>query len=303
MPAVGTAAAAQTLPTSVVRGEPIDISILDTSFEVTCEIPGIDRHIASVLGGLAAAEPDPDGDRPAEQVTIAAAGPGNVDVRHAGERRWSGPISQAACATFAILVRLALERSSAYPAIHSGAAAGATGAVLFPGPSGCGKSTLMAALLAAGLDVLCDDTVVLDRKSMRVRPVAPQLCLKSGSWPAVERRIAGWSEHPVLLRPDGARVRYVMPAPQAAHPAGARHGHSVHALVFPRYRRGAETRLIPIGADAALHRLARCIDPLGRAINGGDIERLIRWVGTLDCYSLVHDSLDESVAALRGILT
>ena len=229
---------------------------------------------------------------------------GRVALIHGGAARWVGARSRLAPMVFAMLLRLGLERSGTFPAIQAAAVLGKRGTVLLPGPSGCGKSTLAAALMSHRHKVLCDDTVVLDMASMRVRPVAPVLCLKSGSWQAIERRLPRLRRQPGYQRPDGALVRFLaLERPNAATRCTVQpHGFGVGAIVFPSYRPGRPTRLKPIGASAALNRLASCVDPIGHRLQAGDIEGLIRWVGRTDCYALSLDSLDDAATAVGDLL-
>jgi energy-coupling factor transporter ATP-binding protein EcfA2 len=192
----------------------------------------------------------------------------------------------------AALVRVALERCRAFPALHAAAVDTEDGAVLFAGEAGCGKSTLVAALWAAGHDVRCDDTVVLDGADLRARPVTPYLCLKSGSWPHLDRFLPELACAPGFRRWDGRRARYLRLPEGDASPA-------VRAIVFPTYRRGGRAaccrRLDPA---TALARLLACIDPIGRRFSATDVERLVRWVARTPSFALEYGSTEDALRAV-----
>ena len=203
-------------------------------------------------------------------------------------------------AVFASLMRLALMHSPSFPALHAASVRRADGSVvLLPAPSGSGKSTLMVGLLAAGYDVLGDDTVVFDRDSLGVSPLTPYLCVKSGSWNVIAERIPGFRDLPSFVRADDANVRYLI----AGHSgAGEYRPTPVSAIVFPRYRPGVKMRLARLDSVVALQKLLPDLDPIGRRLECEDIDRLIEWLPRFECFTLRYGSLDDAIAALSDIL-
>lgn len=300
---VRTLAPPQASPSDLSEGElpeeTIVCRILDTTIAVACADRSLANAIAPVLDGFGGGRRD----RLDARLDVIHAYRGRVALIHGGAARWVGLRSRLAPMVFATLVRLALERCTSFPAIHAAAVLGTRGAVLLAGPSGCGKSTLAAALLASRHKVLCDDTVVLDMESMRVRAVAPVISLKSGSWHAVEGRLPRIRRQPGYQRPDGALVRFLAldrPVPDGGTPQPR--GLPVRAIVFPRYRPDRPSRLRPIGTAAALSRLAPCVDPIGHRLQMEHVHRIIRWVGETGCYALSLDSLDDASAAVGELL-
>jgi len=114
-------------------------------------------------------------------------------------------------------------------------------AVALPGSSGSGKSTLVAGLIRAGFRYLTDEAVALNPASGDVVPFPKPLNLDSGSQrllpelrppldPSVKRyETAEWILDVRSIRPD----MLAPPTPPAF-------------VIGPTYRRGAETRLIPL---------------------------------------------------------
>jgi hypothetical protein len=93
---------------------------------------------------------------------------GHIESRHG---RFSGRVSAALVADHPALVsRLLLETPAAallarrgYCVVHAGAVVGPAGAVVIRGRGGAGKSTLVAAAHGAGLRVLGDESVLVER--------------------------------------------------------------------------------------------------------------------------------------------
>jgi hypothetical protein len=273
--------------------------LLDTTVRIVFRDKRILQFVKPALDTLAA---DP-ATASAEQIEVVRAGRDRIALIHRDSIRWTGPRAYLVSALYATLVRIALECSTSFPAIHAGAVRGTQGVVLIAGPSGCGKSTIASALLASRCRVLCDDTIVLDMGSMRVRPVSSLLCLKSGAWPVVDARLPRLRRQPGYQRPDGKLVRFLpLDGRPATVAANQRQGYPVQAIVFPRYRPGQPTSLIQLDRTAALNRLCPCVDPIGHRFRGDDIERLIRWVGDTDCYRLNVDSLDDAVSSITNLL-
>jgi hypothetical protein len=117
--------------------------------------------------------------------------------------------------------------STVHVLLHGACVAGPrTGGVLLVGGSGVGKSTLAAACVDAGLAYLSDEVVAIDSRTGLVAPYAKPLSL------------------------DGERL-----VPASTLGSVASTAVAPVALVFPRYRLGADTsvvRLDPAWAFAAL---------------------------------------------------
>lgn len=98
-------------------------------------------------------------------------GAGAIDlVMERSARRARATVSEGLLsAEPALVARLALEAPAAFFAtathqvLHAGALAGPSGAVVLRGAAGAGKSTLVAAGWAAGLTVVSDESLLVDR--------------------------------------------------------------------------------------------------------------------------------------------
>jgi hypothetical protein len=197
------------------------------------------------------------------------------------------------------LVELALRRSVGLGAVHAAAVAGPQGAVLLPARSGEGKSTLTAALLDAGYRLLGDDTVALS-DAVEARPAPFPICLKEGAWTLLSARFPQLAQAATHRRMDGKMVRYLFPngRDHVEQPAGC---HPIRWVVF--LRRGADevTRLVPLRKADALSRLTAEFSPLEGGLSEPQIERLVQWIRTVDCFELRFADLDDGVEQITRL--
>ena len=130
--------------------------------------------------------------------------------------------------------------------LHAGAAAYRGSSVMILGSWGRGKSTLVTSLYANGWTYLSDDVVPLDPNSGRAFPfpLTPMVREEPGEELPLER-LSELRKSVVRLRPE--RV--------------CRDPVSVRTVVFPVYRRGCHTELLPCSpATAALELLQNCLN-------------------------------------------
>jgi hypothetical protein len=280
----------------VLKGPRRTCCVLGQNFEVRFS----DGNLELLGSVLLEAHSTPSGQSIKASLFVHRRPDGSISIETAREPlQFLADTRSLAPAIFASLMRLALMHSPSYPALHAASVRSANGTVLFPAASGSGKSTLMAGLLAAGHDVLGDDTVVFERDSLRVSPLTPYLCIKSGSWDVVASRVPGFMDLPTFVRADDASVRYLIAGNDAAtqyRPA------PVCAIVFPRYRPDAKTRLASLNGVIALQKLLPDLDPIGRRLECEDIDRLIEWLPRVPCFTLRYGSLDDAIGALADIL-
>jgi len=289
------------IPLSVSPRRPVTIAcrVLNADIAVRFVEPALAALCAPLLDGLA-------GPRPRAWNAL-------IDIRRVersgaallcpGRPPFNVPdLRELPPAVLATVVRVALQHSADYPAIHAAMVSMPDGAVVLPAPSGRGKSTLAAGLWSAGFETMCDDTIVLDRETMAASPVIPYICLKSGSWPAIADRLPGLWQHPAYRRPDGMHVRYIRTGTgRALRHAAARHALPVRTLVFPSYDPTRPTEWRSLTTAQALDRLLPCVDPIGHGFDAADIDRLIAWVDGVDRYALSHASVEDGIAAVKEI--
>jgi hypothetical protein len=199
------------------------------------------------------------------------------------------------------MVELALRDSGDFAAVHAAAVGREDRCILLPGVSGSGKSTLTAALVASGLQLLGDDTVVLDAESLSARPVPFGICVKDGAWQLLSSRFPGLLEQPIHNRLDGKRVRYLVGTDPAswANPASR---FEVRGIAFIRRIPEARGALVPISRSEALSRLTTEFCLLADRLDAKKIAELVGWIGKLDCYELQYSNLEDGVALVKSLL-
>lgn len=198
------------------------------------------------------------------------------------------------------LVEQALGRSGDFGAIHAAALSRNGSCILLVGPSGAGKSTLTAALVAAGFELMADDTTVLARDSLEARPVPFAICLKEGAWELLRSRFPDLGRRPIHDRLDGKKVRYLLPTSGYAwaKPTARRR---VTGLVFLNRVPQARSSLQSIDRADALGRLAKEFCPLGEGLTAQKMEQLVNWIGAVDCLELRYSPLDDGVERLTKL--
>jgi hypothetical protein len=199
------------------------------------------------------------------------------------------------------MVELALRESGDFAAVHAAAVGKEERCILLPGVSGSGKSTLTAALVASGLRLLGDDTVVLDSESLAARPVPFAICVKDGAWQLLTSRFPGLLDQPVHNRLDGKHVRYLVGTDLASWATpGSRF--EVRGIAFIRRVSEARGALVPISRSEALSRLTTEFCLLADKLDTRKIAELVGWIGKLDCYELQYSNLEDGVALVKSLL-
>lgn len=284
-----------------VSGDVLRGRLLDADIEIRFATPDWCERLRPMLAPLNAGEMVDEGAQGPAHVLELAAGEG-LSWYADGQcvARGLAP-DQVAPVLKSTLVELALQTSRDFGALHAAAVGRAGKCVLLPGQSGSGKSTLAAGLLAEGYDFLGDDTIVLDRTALAVRPLPFPICVKSGAWDVVAHGFPALRRQPIHRRPDEKRVRYLHASGARGNgPIGARY--DAAAIVFPIWGKDAATALVPLPRPQALRTLLAGFCPLGAGLAATDIARLVAWIARLECYELRFSALDDAIARLKGLL-
>lgn len=194
------------------------------------------------------------------------------------------------------LLLIALDRSADFCAVHAAALEAHGLGLLLPGRSQSGKSTLAAALAAAGFGFLGDDTIVLAADTLDARAVPFGISVKDGAWDILAARFPRLAGLPIHVRPDGKRVRYLLPDALRLESRVP-----VKWVVFPEYSAGADAELVPLSRPVALSQLLKSVTALGDGLTSAKVDRLVQWIAGIECYVLRLSSLDPAVALLADI--
>jgi hypothetical protein len=192
-----------------------------------------------------------------------------------------------------------VERHRFVLSVHAGVVAVGEQCVLLPAIAGSGKTTLTAALVKAGATYFSDEMALLGGPAMAVTPVPLSLTIKDGSAEplrALYPEIETLTRH---VREDFVPVRY-LPPPAASLPMP---GVTAHAqwMVFPTYSGRATTSLQPIDRPVALRRLLDESYFPPKKVTKQNVEYLVRWMRTVDCYELPFSSLAQAVELIKAL--
>lgn len=211
---------------------------LGYDFEVETVDPALGRYLNSVLSPFAR-----DGRGAHRYVVVWKPAPDEQFALYfQGERqRRSSDGGSVLAYLFWHINSQVISQSNEALLVHAAGAELGGRAVVLPGASGSGKSTLVAGLIRAGFRYLTDEAIALDVNSGDVVPFPKPLNLGGGSQhllpelrpqldPSVKRyETTDWIVDVRSVGPDALAP----PAPPAF-------------VIEPSYRRGAETRLIPL---------------------------------------------------------
>lgn len=158
----------------------------------------------------------------ATQLTVRFAN-GRVILEQPGKPDWTCRAEQAVPALKAQLVEAMLCCAPHDLALHAAAVVERGRLAVLLGRPGAGKSSMAIALSQAGLALAADDVALLDATGHVTGLPFPHTA-KSGSWLLLARLFPDLALREPYLRPDGQRVRYILPerfAPSVPTPVGA----------------------------------------------------------------------------------
>jgi hypothetical protein len=174
--------------------------------------------------------------------------------------------------------------------IHAGTVGTDHACVLLPAAPGSGKSSLTAALTHRGFRYFSDEVALIEPGTFMVTPMPLAFCAKSTGWDVLSRYYPEILSVPTHARSDGKIVRYVPPPADRVQKTPA----SISHIVFPRYDKESKTELKPIARSEALGRLmVECLGQKQR-LDRNNVEQLIRWISSIQCYALPFSSLDAA---------
>lgn len=264
--------------------------LLDTGFQIRLQAPVLQEEIELLLEPLSGRYPT-DG---IVRLDFMEQSDGFLILREGRPYAQGVQLDQAVPLIKTCLIDLALRRSGDFGAVHAAALRRDGICLLLAGVSGAGKSTLTAALVAAGFELMADDTTVLARETLDARPVPFAICLKEGAWELLNSRFPELCRRPVHHRLDGKKVRYLVPGRGCARTEPAKRCR-VDKVIFLSRVPEAKSSLQRIARSDALSRFAKEFCPLGEGLTAATMDRLVRWMLGLDCFELRYSPLDDGV--------
>ena len=171
--------------------------------------------------------------------------------------------------------------------------------VILPGDPGAGKSTLTAALMLSGWRLLSDELTVVDRDDGSIEPLARPVSLKNESIDVIRafdsRAVFGETARDT----HKGTVSHLKPTQESVAGIGKR-GQPAH-IVFPRWQRGAETKLSARPkADAFMHLANHAFNYslLGRL----GFELCANLVDRCDCWDFNYSRLEEALRSFEQLV-
>lgn len=198
------------------------------------------------------------------------------------------------------LVQLAANRARFGLWIHAAMLRVNGQALLLPAAPGSGKTCLSAGLARAGLAYHSDETTLLEPQTLAARGLPVALTVKRDAWPLIAKRYPELLDQPFHERVDGRIVRYLPPPIRPGDPALDR-AWPVRWIVLPSFREGAQTRFEPVSRVETLRAvLDECL-ALRLPLDPPTVDRLVEWIGGIECRRLVFGDLDEAIVLVRAL--
>lgn len=177
-------------------------------------------------------------------------------------------------------------------ALHAAALVRGDRVLLLVGAPGAGKTTLGIALVQAGFELAADDVALVDGDGMVLGLPFP-FAAKAGSWPLIARHWPDARIGPIYRRPDGRRVRFLLPDRLASSVS-----RRIGAVVLLDRRDGAGTcvrNIDPVDALGALIAEGASRDAL---LGVAGFVALVDALGEARCCRLTYDDLLPAADAL-----
>lgn len=178
-----------------------------------------------------------------------------------------------------------------YLIIHGAVVEKGGHAAILPGGPGVGKSTLCAGLVARGWRLLSDELALISTEDGRILPHPRPVSLKNESIDLIGRFYPDAVFGPRIAATEKGTIAHMKPPAESVARAdeSARPGW----LIFPRYKSGADTRILPKAKGPALLEAARGTfnyHVLGLA----GFEALANLMDTCRCFELTYCDLDNA---------
>ena len=74
----------------------------------------------------------------------------------------------------------------------------------------------------------------------------------------------------------------------------------VRHIIFPKFKKDADTVLTPLPHAEALGRLMGECLALSQRLNQENVSKIVNWIKAIDCYTLTFSSLDDAVARVAA---
>jgi|GEM_PF-561129 len=175
---------------------------------------------------------------------------------------------------------------------------GGQGCIL-AGGSGFGKSTIAAGLMTRGWQYLSDEFALIHRDTHLLHPFPKALCIKEGSFAAVERLGLPFARRRDYVKARKGRVAYISPLDLGSD-AIARPS-PIRLVILPQYAPEARPHVHRVSPAQALVELAGCT--FNRFAFGDRLFTILKKVvDDAACYRLFSNDLEASCRLVESLL-
>lgn len=181
------------------------------------------------------------------------------------------------------------------PCVHGATLRSPSGRhLMLSGDSGRGKTTLALGLGKHSFTLLSDDMSVFDAEREMLMPMMMNPSVKQGAWQPLE------SFYPELegqspIRIKGRLCKYI----RRHHVHPREHLHGIDALVFPKWRQGADATLSPFDDQEALLSMLRCSYLPN---NQDNLQTMADFLARMPLYELTYSDFRQADRLLLDLL-
>ena len=192
------------------------------------------------------------------------------------------------------ILELALRRDPYLILLHASGVSCKNTSIIFPAIGGSGKSTLCAALISRGFDYINDDVIPVAYDSGELISIPFCLGIKQGSWSVLEKYYPDIAERYVFGR-NNLKIKYLQPPKNKPY----KKTYKAQFLVIPCFSKGNQCSLEKTSPVNGLKAIIEGESLMKIPLTDNDIEYLVKWVGSLECYILEYSNLEEAIAILK----
>lgn len=185
-----------------------------------------------------------------------------------------------------------------YLLLHAGVVERNGGALILPALPGSGKSTLAAALSLSGWRLLSDEFGVYDPEHDCMRALLKPVALKNESIGVIRNLFPAARLGPAFPKTRKGTVAHLAAGAEAV---ARRHEPAAPtAVIFPRWQRDAETRLVAADEERVFRALA--FNAFNYTVLGEvGFRAAISLVRRCPAWELTYSRLDEAIAAIDSV--
>ena len=174
---------------------------------------------------------------------------------------------------------------------HAAGVTDGNNCILFYGDSGNGKSTLSAILMAHGLDVLSDDFLPVESKSMLACRFPAAVSIKKNAYEIISKQFPEINSAREYQQPGMNKTFKYLPVFKSDNLKVP-----CKALVFVHYRENAGFQLSEMSREVAFQQLVpdSWISP-----EPENAKRFIEWFNKIPCYRLVYSDNNKMIQTIK----